>query len=130
MLGDSLILMLCFMILSCNFFHVGSRCVPCYVTHIWVVFHALLLYFAFFSFVFELQTQKNDNLYFHTTLPPQGLKRSEQHSMLDLFRSRHPSSPAGSVPGESAAAVSQSHATTEQESSRIKKLERLIKKPF
>jgi len=63
-----------------------------------------------------------------TTISPQGLKRSEQHSMLDLFRSRLPSPPAGSVPGEPAAA--QSHATTEQESSRIKKLERLIKKPF
>ena len=65
---------------------------------------------------------------FVSTIPSQGLKRSEQHSMLDLFRSRLPSPPAGSVPGESAAA--QTHATTEQESSRIKKLERLIKKPF
>ena len=58
----------------------------------------------------------------------QGLKRNEQHSMLELFRSRHPSSPSGNAPGESGAV--QSHATTEQESSRIKKLERLIKKPF
>lgn len=58
----------------------------------------------------------------------QGLKRSEQHSMLDLFRSRLPSPPAGSAPGESAAVSS--HTATEQESSRIKKLERLIKKPF
>ena len=65
---------------------------------------------------------------FFTISPPQGLKRSEQHSMLDLFRSRLPSPPAGNVSGESAA--TQSHATTEQESSRIKKLERLIKKPF
>ena len=65
---------------------------------------------------------------FFITIHPQGLKRSEQHSMLDLFRSRLPSPPAGNISGE--AAASQSHAATEQESSRIKKLERLIKKPF
>lgn len=69
-----------------------------------------------------------DTSNFQKLLDMKGLKRSEQHSMLDLFRSRHPSSPAGSAPGESSNV--QSHAATEQESSRIKKLERLIKKPF
>jgi len=48
--------------------------------------------------------------------------------MLELFRSRHASPGAGSVSGDTAQV--QMLATTEQESSRIKKLERLIKKPF
>ena len=60
--------------------------------------------------------------------PLQGLKRSEQHNMLELFRSRHASPGAASVSGDTAQV--QMLAATEQESSRIKKLERLIKKPF
>ena len=57
------------------------------------------------------------------TLPcSQGLKRNEQHTMLELFRSRIP---AGSAGGS----ASDSHSgTPEQESSRIKRLEKLIKK--
>jgi len=55
----------------------------------------------------------------------QGLKRSEQHTMLDLFRSRLPSPPSG---GEMTGQTSQ--LPPEPESSRIKKLERLIKKQF
>lgn len=69
-----------------------------------------------------------DTSNFQKLLDMKGLKRSEQHSMLDLFRSRLPSPPAGSAPGESTTVPS--HTATEQESSRIKKLERLIKKPF
>ena len=46
--------------------------------------------------------------------------------MLDLFRSRMPAPPSGG--GESTNPFVQ--ATPEQESSRIKKLERLIKKQF
>ena len=53
-----------------------------------------------------------------------GLRRSEQHAMLDLFRSRLPSPNVADASGTS------SSATPELESSRIKKLERLIKKQF
>lgn len=55
----------------------------------------------------------------------QGLKRSEQSSMLDLFRQRLPTPPSGSDGGPS---LSFSTPTPEQESSRIRKLEKLIKK--
>ncbi|XP_067032870.1 vacuolar protein sorting-associated protein 53 homolog [Acropora muricata] len=65
---------------------------------------------------------------FQKLLDMKGLKRSEQHNMLELFRSRHTSPGAGSVSGDTAQV--QMLAATEQESSRIKKLERLIKKPF
>lgn len=58
-------------------------------------------------------------------LLPQGLKRSEQSSMLDLFRLRLPAPPPG---GDSAGSLSLSAPTPEQESSRIRKLEKLIKK--
>lgn len=65
---------------------------------------------------------------FQKLLDMKGLKRSEQHNMLELFRSRHTSPGAGSVSGDTAQV--QMLAATEPESSRIKKLERLIKKPF
>ncbi|KAK2558267.1 Vacuolar protein sorting-associated protein 53-like protein [Acropora cervicornis] len=65
---------------------------------------------------------------FQKLLDMKGLKRSEQHNMLELFRSRHAFPGAGSVSGDTAQV--QMLAATEQESSRIKKLERLIKKPF
>lgn len=55
----------------------------------------------------------------------QGLKRSEQSSMLELFRQRLPTPPSGSDGGPS---LSFSAPTPEQESSRIRKLEKLIKK--
>lgn len=55
----------------------------------------------------------------------QGLKRSEQSSMLELFRQRLPTPPSGSDAGPS---LSFSAPTPEQESSRIRKLEKLIKK--
>ncbi|PWA20515.1 hypothetical protein CCH79_00003760 [Gambusia affinis] len=54
-----------------------------------------------------------------------GLKRSEQSSMLELFRQRLPTPPSGSDSGPS---LSFSAPTPEQESSRIRKLEKLIKK--
>lgn len=57
--------------------------------------------------------------------PPQGLKRSEQSSMLELFRQRLPTPPAGP---EGPGALSLLAPTPEQESSRIRKLEKLIKK--
>lgn len=56
---------------------------------------------------------------------PQGLKRSEQSSMLELFRQRLPTLPSGPDTGPS---MSFSTPTPEQESSRIRKLEKLIKK--
>ena len=57
------------------------------------------------------------------TLPcSQGLKRNEQHTMLELFRSRIPAGSAGGSAGDSHSG------TPEQESSRIKRLEKLIKK--
>jgi len=55
----------------------------------------------------------------------QGLKRSEQSSMLDLFRQRLPAPASGT---ENAGSLSLSAPTPEQESSRIRKLEKLIKK--
>lgn len=55
----------------------------------------------------------------------QGLKRSEQSSMLELFRQRLPTPPSGPDTGPS---MSFSAPTPEQESSRIRKLEKLIKK--
>lgn len=55
----------------------------------------------------------------------QGLKRSEQSSMLELFRQRLPTPPSGADGGPS---LSFSAPTPEQESSRIRKLEKLIKK--
>lgn len=54
-----------------------------------------------------------------------GLKRSEQSSMLELFRQRLPTPPSGPDGGPS---LSFSTPTPEQESSRIRKLEKLIKK--
>uniref|UniRef100_A0A803W144 Vacuolar protein sorting-associated protein 53 homolog n=1 Tax=Ficedula albicollis TaxID=59894 RepID=A0A803W144_FICAL len=61
---------------------------------------------------------------FQKILDMKGLKRSEQSSMLDLFRLRLPAPP----PGGEGGALSLSAATPEQESSRIRKLEKLIKK--
>lgn len=55
----------------------------------------------------------------------QGLKRSEQSSMLDLFRQRLPTPPSG---GDGSPALSFSAPTPEQESSRIRRLEKLIKR--
>ena len=55
----------------------------------------------------------------------QGLRRSEQHAMLDLFRSRLPTPSTPDANSKTA-----SRATPELESSRIKRLERLIKKQF
>ncbi|KTG45430.1 hypothetical protein cypCar_00012256 [Cyprinus carpio] len=54
-----------------------------------------------------------------------GLKRSEQSTMLELFRQRVPIPPSGSDGGPS---LTFSAPTPEQESSRIRKLEKLIKK--
>ncbi|NWH94297.1 VPS53 protein, partial [Aegithalos caudatus] len=62
---------------------------------------------------------------FQKILDMKGLKRSEQSSMLDLFRLRLPAPPPG---GDSAGSLSLSAPTPEQESSRIRKLEKLIKK--
>ncbi|XP_063258851.1 vacuolar protein sorting-associated protein 53 homolog isoform X2 [Prinia subflava] len=61
---------------------------------------------------------------FQKILDMKGLKRSEQSSMLDLFRLRLPAPP----PGGDGAALALSAPTPEQESSRIRKLEKLIKK--
>ncbi|KAK2506839.1 hypothetical protein MC885_018340 [Smutsia gigantea] len=58
-------------------------------------------------------------------LKRRGLKRSEQSSMLDLFRQRLPTPPAGP---EGSSSLSLLTPTPEQESSRIRKLEKLIKK--
>lgn len=52
----------------------------------------------------------------------QGLKRNEQHSMLEIFRGRIPVGSSSNNTGDSGTG------TTEQESSRIKRLEKLIKK--
>ena len=57
--------------------------------------------------------------------PPQGLKRSEQSSVLELFRQRLPAPPSGP---EGSSSLSLLAPTPEQESSRIRKLEKLIKK--
>ncbi|XP_034025269.1 LOW QUALITY PROTEIN: vacuolar protein sorting-associated protein 53 homolog [Thalassophryne amazonica] len=62
---------------------------------------------------------------FQKILDMKGLKRSEQSSMLDLFRQRLPAPPSGADGGPS---LSFSAPTPEQESSRIRKLEKLIKK--
>uniref|UniRef100_A0A8C4R3U2 Vacuolar protein sorting-associated protein 53 homolog n=1 Tax=Eptatretus burgeri TaxID=7764 RepID=A0A8C4R3U2_EPTBU len=60
---------------------------------------------------------------FQKVLDMKGLKRGEQSAMLELFRQRQPPPPAGQ---EGIALAS--GATPEQESSRIRKLEKLIKK--
>ncbi|XP_036762127.1 vacuolar protein sorting-associated protein 53 homolog isoform X2 [Manis pentadactyla] len=62
---------------------------------------------------------------FQKILDMKGLKRSEQSSMLDLFRQRLPTPPAGP---EGSSSLSLLAPTPEQESSRIRKLEKLIKK--
>nr|XP_036878725.1 vacuolar protein sorting-associated protein 53 homolog isoform X1 [Manis javanica] len=62
---------------------------------------------------------------FQKILDMKGLKRSEQSSMLDLFRQRLPTPPAGP---EGSSSLSLLAPTPEQESSRIHKLEKLIKK--
>ncbi|XP_057271706.1 vacuolar protein sorting-associated protein 53 homolog isoform X3 [Pezoporus wallicus] len=62
---------------------------------------------------------------FQKILDMKGLKRSEQSSMLDLFRQRLPAPPSGV---ENSSSLSLSTPTPEQESSRIRKLEKLIKK--
>ncbi|KAG9328649.1 hypothetical protein JZ751_011624 [Albula glossodonta] len=62
---------------------------------------------------------------FQKILDMKGLKRSEQSSMLELFRQRLPTPPSG---GDSVPSLSFSAPTPEQESSRIRKLEKLIKK--
>ncbi|XP_061775206.1 vacuolar protein sorting-associated protein 53 homolog isoform X1 [Nerophis ophidion] len=61
---------------------------------------------------------------FQKILDMKGLKRGEQSSMLELFRQRLPTPPSGSDGG----GLSFSAPTPEQESSRIRKLEKLIKK--
>ncbi|XP_037664110.1 vacuolar protein sorting-associated protein 53 homolog isoform X2 [Choloepus didactylus] len=62
---------------------------------------------------------------FQKILDMKGLKRSEQSSMLELFRQRLPTPPSGA---EGAGSLSLMAPTPEQESSRIRKLEKLIKK--
>ncbi|KAM5215512.1 vacuolar protein sorting-associated protein 53 homolog isoform 1-T1 [Hipposideros larvatus] len=62
---------------------------------------------------------------FQKILDMKGLKRSEQSSMLELFRQRLPTPPSGH---ESSSSLSLLTPTPEQESSRIRKLEKLIKK--
>ncbi|XP_077468121.1 vacuolar protein sorting-associated protein 53 homolog isoform X2 [Stigmatopora argus] len=62
---------------------------------------------------------------FQKILDMKGLKRGEQSSMLELFRQRLPTPPSGS---DSSTSLSFSAPTPEQESSRISKLEKLIKK--
>ncbi|KAM6163449.1 vacuolar protein sorting-associated protein 53 homolog [Rhynchocyon petersi] len=62
---------------------------------------------------------------FQKILDMKGLKRSEQSSMLELFRQRLPTPPAGT---EGSSSLSLMAPTPEQESSRIRKLEKLIKK--
>ncbi|XDV32284.1 hypothetical protein PO909_003142 [Leuciscus waleckii] len=62
---------------------------------------------------------------FQKILDMKGLKRSEQSTMLELFRQRLPTPPSGPDGGPS---LSFSAPTPEQESSRIRKLEKLIKK--
>ncbi|XP_046839737.1 vacuolar protein sorting-associated protein 53 homolog [Xenia sp. Carnegie-2017] len=64
----------------------------------------------------------SDTSNFQKILDMKGLRRSEQHAMLDLFRSR--------LPTPSTSNVSTSAASPDLESSRIKRLERLIKKQF
>ncbi|XP_035239751.1 vacuolar protein sorting-associated protein 53 homolog isoform X1 [Anguilla anguilla] len=62
---------------------------------------------------------------FQKILDMKGLKRSEQGSMLELFRQRLPTPPSG---GDGMPSLSFSAPTPEQESSRIRRLEKLIKK--
>uniref|UniRef100_H9FWP0 Vacuolar protein sorting-associated protein 53 homolog n=1 Tax=Macaca mulatta TaxID=9544 RepID=H9FWP0_MACMU len=62
---------------------------------------------------------------FQKILDMKGLKRSEQSSMLELLRQRLPAPPSGA---ESSGSLSMTAPTPEQESSRIRKLEKLIKK--
>ncbi|XP_023049121.1 vacuolar protein sorting-associated protein 53 homolog isoform X2 [Piliocolobus tephrosceles] len=62
---------------------------------------------------------------FQKILDMKGLKRSEQSSMLELLRQRLPTPPSGA---ESSSSLSLTAPTPEQESSRIRKLEKLIKK--
>ncbi|XP_064021916.1 vacuolar protein sorting-associated protein 53 homolog isoform X2 [Pogoniulus pusillus] len=62
---------------------------------------------------------------FQKILDMKGVKRSEQSSMLELFRQRLPAPPSGV---ENSSSLSLSAPTPEQESSRIRKLEKLIKK--
>uniref|UniRef100_A0A8C6S8W6 Vacuolar protein sorting-associated protein 53 homolog n=1 Tax=Neogobius melanostomus TaxID=47308 RepID=A0A8C6S8W6_9GOBI len=62
---------------------------------------------------------------FQKILDMKGLKRSEHSSMLELFRQRLPTPPSGADGGPS---LSFSTPTPEQESSRIRRLEKLIKK--
>ncbi|XP_050619489.1 vacuolar protein sorting-associated protein 53 homolog isoform X3 [Macaca thibetana thibetana] len=62
---------------------------------------------------------------FQKILDMKGLKRSEQSSMLELLRQRLPTPPSGA---ESSGSLSLTAPTPEQESSRIRKLEKLIKK--
>nr|XP_061797293.1 vacuolar protein sorting-associated protein 53 homolog isoform X1 [Nerophis lumbriciformis] len=62
---------------------------------------------------------------FQKILDMKGLKRGEQSSMLELFRQRLPTPPSGA---DSSSSLSFSAPTPEQESSRISKLEKLIKK--
>ncbi|CAH2222668.1 vacuolar sorting-associated 53 homolog isoform X1 [Pelobates cultripes] len=57
-------------------------------------------------------------------LEMKGLKRSEQNAMLELFRQRLPTPPSGA----DSSSVTLQTPTPEQESSRIRKLEKLIKK--
>ncbi|KAG9492630.1 hypothetical protein GDO78_000894 [Eleutherodactylus coqui] len=61
---------------------------------------------------------------FQKILEMKGLKRSEQSSMLDLFRQRLPNPPSGAENNS----MTLQTPTPEQESSRIRKLEKLIKK--
>ncbi|XP_075417359.1 vacuolar protein sorting-associated protein 53 homolog [Tenrec ecaudatus] len=63
---------------------------------------------------------------FQKILDMKGLKRSEQSSMLELLRQRLPTPPAAGPEGTSP--LSLMAPTPEQESSRIRKLEKLIKK--
>ena len=60
----------------------------------------------------------------------QGLKRNDQGTMMDIYRTKKPANLSGSSPlDKSSAAVGMSVPdTAEQESSRIRKLEKLIKK--
>ncbi|XP_038614970.1 vacuolar protein sorting-associated protein 53 homolog [Tachyglossus aculeatus] len=62
---------------------------------------------------------------FQKILDMKGLKRSEHSSMLELFRQRLPAPPSGP---EGSGSLSLMTPTPEQESSRIRKLEKLIKK--
>ncbi|XP_044286182.1 vacuolar protein sorting-associated protein 53 homolog isoform X1 [Varanus komodoensis] len=62
---------------------------------------------------------------FQKVLDMKGLKRSEQSGMLEIFRQRLPAPLSGT---DTTGSVSQAAPTPEQESSRIRKLEKLIKK--